>query len=174
MVAVVGVYLFNCSGQTPLALGHIIPLFAMSHSVDWATLPFVYAYTDARQNSFVGVIPYNSLKTNNGFTISGGGLRVPKAGYYRISARISGVGTEGWLRVHVSSSTSDSSPATIVGSAISRLPSSQYHSVDVSGIIAYANAGQYIYARNQDSGFDLNSGMDAGIMGTTISAQFIG
>lgn len=31
-------YLFNCSGQTPLALGYIISLFAMSHSVDWATL----------------------------------------------------------------------------------------------------------------------------------------
>ena len=38
MVVVVGVYLFNCSGQTPLALGYIIPLFAMSHSVDWATI----------------------------------------------------------------------------------------------------------------------------------------
>lgn len=34
-------YLFNCSEQTPLALGYIISLFAMSHSVDWATMSHV-------------------------------------------------------------------------------------------------------------------------------------
>lgn len=143
-------------------------------SIDWTTLPYAYAYTNTKQDSFTGVVPYNTFKSNNGFTISGGGLRVPKSGYYRITARMSGFGTQGWIRVHIASSTSDSSASTVVGSGILRLASGQYHSVEAAGIIAYANAGQYIYARNIDSGFDLNSGMDAGIMGTTISAQFIG
>lgn len=145
-----------------------------TNSIDWTTLPYAYAYTDAKRDSFTGVIPYDTFKANNGFTISSGGLRVPKSGYYRITARMSGFGSQGWIRVHVASSTSDSTTATIVGSGLVRLASSQYHSVEVAGVIAYANAGQYIYARNVDSGFDLNSGMDAGIMGTTISAQFIG
>lgn len=143
-------------------------------SIDWTTLPYAYAYTDTKQDSFTGVVPYNTFKSNNGFTISGGGLRVPKSGYYRISARMSGFGAQGWLRVHIASSTSDSSASTVVGSGIVRFASGQYHSVEAAGIIAYANAGQYIYARNIDSNFDLNSGMDAGIMGTTISAQFVG
>lgn len=143
-------------------------------SIDWTTLPYAYAYTNTKQDSFTGVIPYDTFKANNGFTISSGGLRVPKSGYYRITARMSGFGAQGWLHIHVASSTSDSTTATIVGSGLVRLASSQYHSVEVAGVIAYANAGQYIYARNADSGFDLNSGMDAGTMGTTISAQFIG
>lgn len=143
-------------------------------NINWTTLPYAYAYTDVKQDSFIGVIPYDTFKANNGFTLSSGGFRVPKSGYYRITARMSGFGTQGWIRVHIASSTSDSSASTVVGSGIVRFTSGQYHSVEVSGVIAYATAGQYIYARNIDSNFDLNSGMDAGIMGTTISAQFIG
>lgn len=145
-----------------------------SNKIDFTTLPYAYAYTDTRQDSFTGIVPYDAFISNNGFTLSGGALRVPKSGYYRISARISGFGSQGWIRVHIASNTSDSSTATIVGSGLTRMPSDTYHSVEVSGIIAYASAGQYIYARNVDSGFDLNSGMDAGVNGTTISAEFVG
>lgn len=143
--------------------------------LDSNEFPYATAYTDTRTNSFSGVVPYNTFKNNNGFTLSGGALVAPKTGYYLISASVAGYGTGGWLRVHVSSSTSSSATGTMVGSAINRMTSGSYHSVLVNGVVAYVEAGQCIYARQSDSGnYDLNSGMDARVMGTTITAVFIG
>lgn len=143
--------------------------------INTSDFPFATAYTDTKTSSFSGVVPYNAFKENNGFTLSGGALVAPKTGYYLISASIAGHGTGGWLRVHVSSSTSSSAASTMVSSAINRMASASYHSVVAPTVVAHVTAGQYIYARQSDSGnYNLNDGMDAGVMGSVIMARFIG
>lgn len=142
--------------------------------IDFTTMPFATAYTDAKTDNFSGRVPYSAFTQNNGFTISNNGLVCPKSGYYIISARLSGFGTGGWLRVHVSSSTSTTTVATIVASAIDRRATGVYHTVSVTPTIAYVAQGQYIYAYQADAGVDLNSGMDAGIEATVLTAMYIG
>lgn len=142
--------------------------------IDFTTMPFATAYTDTKTDSFSGRVPYSAFTQNNGFTLSNNGLVCPKSGYYVISARLSSFGTGGWLRIHVSSSTSTTTVATIVASAIDRRASGVYHTVNVTPTIAYVTQGQYIYAYQIDAGVDLNSGMDAGIKATVLTAMYIG
>lgn len=143
--------------------------------IDTSDFPFATAYTDTKTSSFSGVVPYNTFKENNGFTLSGGALVAPKTGYYLISASIAGYGTGGWLRVHVSSDTSSAATSTMASSAINRMASASYHSIVVPTVVAYVTAGQYIYVRQSDSGnYNLNDGMDTGVMGSVITARFIG
>ena len=142
--------------------------------IDFTTMPFATAYTDTRTDNFSGRVPYNGFTQNNGFTLSNNGLVCPKTGYYIISARLSSFGTGSWLRIHVSSSTSTTTVATIVASAIDRRASGVYHTVSVTPTIAYVEQGQYIYAYQTDAGVDLNSGMDAGIEATVLTAVYIG
>jgi hypothetical protein len=142
--------------------------------IDFTTMPFATAYTDSRTDNFSGRVPYSAFTQNNGFILSNNGLVCPKSGYYIISARLSGFGTGGWLRVHVSSSTSTTTVATIVASAIDRRATGVYHTVSVTPTIAYVAQGQYIYAYQTDAGVDLNSGMDAGIEATVLTAVYIG
>lgn len=68
-------YLFNCSGQTPLALGYIIPLFAMSHSVDWATLP-----------GSAGATAISGKMSGTSWANIGNAFKAPSNGLYFVSA----------------------------------------------------------------------------------------
>ena len=142
--------------------------------IDFTTMPFATAYTDSKTDNFSGRVPYSAFTQNNGFTLSNNGLVCPKSGYYIISARLSSYGIGGWLRIHVSSSTSTTTVATIVASAIDRRATGVYHTVSVTPTIAYVAQGQYIYAYQTDAGVDLNSGMDAGIKATVLTAVYIG
>lgn len=153
---------------------NILDAAVTASKIDFTTMPFATAYTDTKTDNFSGLVPYSAFTQNNGFTISNNGLVCPKTGYYLISARLSGYGTGGWLRIHVSSNTSTITNDTIVASAIDRRANGTYHTVSVTPTIAYVAQGQYIYARQTDAGVDLNSGMDAGIEATVLTAVFIG
>lgn len=137
-------------------------------------MPKCYAYTDAKMTSS-GRVSYTDFTLNEGgFTISSGRIVVPKAGYYKVSARIAGYGTNGWLFVYAYASGGSYSTSNIVASAINRMPSATYHSVVVDSAIVYLSANGVIEVRQNDGSFSLNEGMDAGVRGTTISLEYLG
>lgn len=138
-------------------------------------MPKCYAYTDTRGISFTGTIPFNKFAINEGgFTFSSGRIVVPKTGYYKVSARIAGGGQNGWLRLHAYSPSGSANSSNIFASAINRLGGITYHSVVIDSSMVYLSANQIIDAKQVDSSFDLNAGMDAGIKGTTITIEYLG
>lgn len=137
-------------------------------------MPKCYAYTDAKMTS-AGRVSYTDFTLNEGgFTISSGRIVVPKAGYYKVSARIAGYGTNGWLFVYAYASGGSYSTSNIVASAINRMSSATYHSVVVDSAIVYLSANGVIEVRQNDGSFSLNEGMDAGDRATTISLEYLG
>lgn len=137
-------------------------------------MPKCYAYTDAKMTS-AGRVSYTNFALNEGgFTLSSGRIVVPKAGYYKVSARIAGYGTNGWLFVYAYASGGSYSSSNILASAINRMPSATYHSVVVDSAIVYLSANGVIEVRQYDGSFSLNEGMDAGFRGTTISLEYLG
>ena len=138
-------------------------------------MPKCYAYTDTRGISFTGTIPFNKFAINEGgFTFSSGRIVVPKTGYYKVSARIAGAGQNGWLRLHAYSPSGSANSSNIFASAINRMGGITYHSVVIDSSMIYLLANQIIDAKQVDSSFDLNAGMDAGIKGTSITIEYIG
>ena len=122
-----------------------------------------------------GRVSYTNFALNEGgFTLSSGRIVVPKAGYYKVSARIAGYGTNGWLFVYAYASGGKYSSLNILASAINRMPSATYHSVVVDSAIVYLSANGVIEVRQNDGSFSLNEGMDAGVRGTTISLEYLG
>lgn len=137
-------------------------------------MPKCYAYTDAKMTS-AGRVSYTNFALNEGrFKLFNGRIVVPKAGYYKVSARISGYGTNGWLFVHGYASNDRYSTSNIIASAINRMPSATYHSVVIDSIIVYLPANGIIEVRQNDDSFALNEGMDAGNRATTISVEYLG
>ena len=137
-------------------------------------MPKCYAYTDAKMTS-AGRVSYTNFTLNEGgFTISRGRIVVPKAGYYKVSARIAGYGTNGWLFVYAYASGGSYSTSNILASAINRMPSATHHSVVVDSAIVYLSANGVIEVRQNDGSFSVNEGMDAGVRGTTISLEYLG
>ena len=138
-------------------------------------MPKCYAYTDTRGDSFTGTVPFNRFAINEGgFTFSSGRIVVPKTGYYKVSARIAGLGQNGWLRLHSYPSTGSAFISNIFASAINRMGGVTYHSVVIDSSIVYLSANHIIDAKQVDSGFNLNAGMDAGIKGTSITIEYLG
>ena len=138
-------------------------------------MPKCYAYTDTKTNSFTGTVPFNHFAINEGgFTFSSGRIVVPKTGYYKVSARIAGAGQNGWLRLHAYPPSGSATTSNIFASAINRMSGITYHSVVINSSIVYLSANQIIDAKQIDSSFDLNSGMDAGIKGTSITIEYLG
>ena len=138
-------------------------------------MPKCYAYTDTRGDSFTGTVPFNRFAINEGgFTFSSGRIVVPKTGYYKVSARIAGLGQNGWLRLHSYPSTGSAFISNIFASAINRMGGVTYHSVVIDSSIVYLSANYIIDAKQVDSGFNLNAGMDAGIKGTSITIEYLG
>ena len=138
-------------------------------------MPKCYAYTDTRGTNFTGTIPFNKFAINEGgFTFSSGRIVVPKTGYYKVSARIAGAGQNGWLRLHAYPSSGSATSSNIFASAINRLGGITYHSVVIDSSMVYLSANQIIDAKQVDSSFDLNAGMDAGIKGTSITIEYLG
>lgn len=166
----------STSALTPPVTTNMIADEAVTAAkVDTSDFPFATAYTETTTDGFSGVVPYNTFKQNNGFTLSGGALVAPKTGYYSVSAAIAGRGTGGWCVAHVASNTSSTDASTTIGSAINRMSATTYHSVVLPTVIAHVMAGQYIYVRQKDAGnFDLNRGMETGVLGSTITVRFIG
>ena len=137
-------------------------------------MPKCYAYTDAKMAS-AGRVSYTNFALNEGgFTLSSGRIVVPKAGYYKVSARIAGYGTNGWLFVYAYASGGSYSASNIRASAINRMPNATYHSVVVDSAIVYLSANGVIEVRQNDDSFLLNDGMDAGVRATTISLEYLG
>ena len=137
-------------------------------------MPKCYAYTNAKMTS-AGRVSYTNFALNEGgFTLSSGRVVVPKAGYYKVSARIAGYGTNGWLFIYAYASGDKYSSLNILASAINRMPSATYHSVVVDSAIVYLSANGVIEVRQNDGSFSLNEGMDAGVRGTTISLEYLG
>lgn len=138
-------------------------------------MPKCYAYTDTKTNSFTGTVPFNRFAVNEGgFTFSSGRIVVPKTGYYKVSARIAGAGQNGWLRLHAYTSSGSPTTSNIFASAINRMSGISYHSVVIDSSMVYLTASEVIDARQIDSSFDLNSGMDVGIKGTSITIEYLG
>ena len=137
-------------------------------------MPKCYAYTDTKMTS-AGRVSYNHFIMNEGdFTFSSGRILVPKAGYYKVSARISGYGTNGWLFIYAYEFGSSHSPQNIVASAINRIPSATYHSVVIDSAIVYLSDNGVIEVRQNDDSFSVNDGMDAGVKATTLTLEYIG
>lgn len=137
-------------------------------------MPKCYAYTDAKMTS-AGRVSYTNFTLNEGgFTLSRGRIVVPKAGYYKVSARIAGYGTNGCLFVYAYASGGSYSTSNILASAFNRMPSATYHSVVVDSAIVYLSANGVIEVRQNDGSFSLNEGMDAGFRATTISLEYLG
>ena len=137
-------------------------------------MPKCYAYTDTKMTS-AGRVSYNHFIMNEGdFTFSSGRILVPKAGYYKVSARISGYGTNGWLFIYAYEFGSSHSPQNIVASAINRMPSATYHSVVIDSAIVYLSDNGVIEVRQNDDSFSVNDGMDAGVKATTLTLEYIG
>lgn len=126
-------YLFNCSGQTPLALGYIIPLFAMSHSVDWSTLsgdqwPLINTATS--NNNINNKQDYNQ----HSFTVPANGRYFVSFTQQLGSNAASGYGLT--LKIKLGDTTICQSGAAITGNAA-------YMYGNVSCAVS-ANAGQVI------------------------------
>ena len=137
-------------------------------------MPKCYAYTDTKMTS-AGRVSYNHFIMNEGdFSFSSGRILVPKAGYYKVSARISGYGTNGWLFIYAYEFGSTHSPQNIVASAINRMPSATYHSVVIDSAIVYLSDNGVIEVRQNDDSFSVNDGMDAGVKATTLTLEYIG
>ena len=137
-------------------------------------MPKCYAYTDTKMTS-AGRVSYNHFIMNEGdFSFSSGRILVPKAGYYKVSARISGYGTNGWLFIYAYEFGSSHSPQNIVASAINRMPSATYHSVVIDSAIVYLSDNGVIEVRQNDDSFSVNDGMDAGVKATTLTLEYIG
>ena len=137
-------------------------------------MPKCYAYTDTKMTS-AGRVAFNHFIMNEGdFTLSGGRILVPKAGYYKVSARISGYGTNGWLFIYAYAFGGSHSPSNIIASAINRMPSASYHSVVIDSAIVYLADKGVIEVRQNDDSFSVNDGMDAGVKATTLTLEYIG
>ena len=137
-------------------------------------MPKCYAYTDTKMTS-AGRVSYNHFIMNEGdFSFSSGRILVPKAGYYKVSARISGYGTNGWLFIYAYEFGSSHSPQNIVASAINRMSSATYHSVVIDSAIVYLSDNGVIEVRQNDDSFSVNDGMDAGVKATTLTLEYIG
>ena len=137
-------------------------------------MPKCYAYTDTKMTS-AGRVAFNHFIMNEGdFTLSGGRILVPKAGYYKVSARISGYGTNGWLFIYAYAFGGSHSPSNIIASAINRMPSASYHSVVIDSAIVYLADNGVIEVRQNDDSFSVNDGMDAGVKATTLTLEYIG
>ena len=137
-------------------------------------MPKCYAYTDTKMTS-AGRVSYNHFIINEGdFTLSSGRILVPKAGYYKVSARISGYGTNGWLFIYAYAFGGSHSPSNIIASAINRMSSATYHSVVIDSAIVYLADKGVIEVRQNDDSFSLNDGMDAGVKATTLTLEYIG
>ena len=137
-------------------------------------MPKCYAYTDTKMTS-AGRVSYNHFIMNEGdFTLSSGRILVPKAGYYKVSARISGYGTNGWLFIYAYAFGGSHSPSNIIASAINRMPSATYHSVVIDSAIVYLADKGVIEVRQNDDSFSLNDGMDAGVKATTLTLEYLG
>ena len=137
-------------------------------------MPKCYAYTDTKMTSAGRVAFYDFIMNEGDFTLSGGRILVPKAGYYKVSARISGYGTNGWLFIYAYAFGDSHSPSNIIASAINRMPSATYHSVVIDSAIVYLADNGVIEVRQNDDSFSLNDGMDAGVKATTLTLEYIG
>ena len=102
-----------------------------------------------------------------GFTLSNGVITVPSSGVYMIFTTIAGNIQAVWLRIHCYSSGS-ASGSNIKGSAIMRTTNYTYHSCYAEAL-ASLSAGDKIEVKQVDSAMHMNSGMDRGIRGTTIT-----
>lgn len=137
-------------------------------------MPKCYAYTDTKMTS-AGRVSYNHFIMNEGnFSLSGGRILVPKAGYYKVSARISGYGTNGWLFIYAYAFGGSHSPSNIIASAINRMSSASYHSVVIDSAIVNLPDNGVIEVRQNDDSFSVNDGMDAGVKATTLTLEYIG
>ena len=137
-------------------------------------MPKCYAYTDTKMTS-AGRVSYNHFLVNESdFTLSGGRILVPKAGYYKVSARISGYGTNGWLFIYAYAFGGSASSSNIIASAINRMPSASYHSVVIDSAIVYLADKGVIEVRQNDDSFSVNEGMDVGVKATTLTLEYLG
>lgn len=122
-----------------------------SSRLDWTTVPKFYAYMNSSQNSFGNntPIPYNTTEVNvGGFTLSGGRVTIPKAGYYRVEINIWANNTNrGWWGLYKN--------GTIYSDFINSV--SSYSSASYSCIMQL-NAGDIIDVRKSDGTLNLNQG----------------